>query len=237
VITVHEPYRREILAVGTPANRVSVVMNSPDGELIRAVNSRDASPRSGFTLAYHGTLNDWYGVDLLVEAVALLQEKVPGVSALILGDGDALPSLRALAERLGVADRVHFSGRYLPIEDALARVRSASCGVIPNRPTELNRFALSSKLFEYVALEIPVVVARLDTLAAHFDDSEVSYFEPGSARSLAAAVEGVAYDSAAAVRRVERALHRSAEYSWDRNAARYLELLGGPRAPAVPSAA
>jgi glycosyltransferase involved in cell wall biosynthesis len=179
-------------------------------------------------------LNEWYGVGLIVEAVALLQDRFPAVSAIILGDGDDLPKLRALADELDVADRIYFSGRYVPILDALRAVRHATCGVIPNRPTELNRFALSSKLFEYVGLEVPVVVARLETLAAHFDDTEVTFFEPASATSLATAVEQVALDPAGAERKAKRALRRSVEYSWEKNATRYLALLtGGHRPPSA----
>jgi glycosyltransferase involved in cell wall biosynthesis len=234
VVTVHEPYGRELAADGVDARKISIVMNSTDDALVaRALDGAPAAPEDGaFTVAYHGTITAWYGVDLVVDAIALLAERLPDVRGVVLGAGDALDGARALAAERGVADRIAFSGTYLPIEEALRRVAGASCGAIPNRPTTLNRFALSSKLFEYVALGIPAVVARLDTLAAHFSDDEMTFFEPGDAGSLAGALEWVARNPEEAAAKVERAARRAESYSWHRNRDRYLRVLAG-----APSAA
>jgi glycosyltransferase involved in cell wall biosynthesis len=104
-------------------------------------------------------------------------------------------------------------------------VRSADVGVIPNLPSQLNRFALSSKLFEYVALGVPVVSADLPTIREHFDDEEIRYFRAGDPDALAEALFDVASDSTAARARAERALKRYEAYRWPPNAARYAELL------------
>jgi Glycosyl transferases group 1 len=100
--------------------------------------------------------------------------------------------------------------------------------VIPNLPTELNRFALSTKLFEYIELGLPAVVARLETLEAHFSDDEVTFFQPGDAASLAAALRWVATYPAEAEAKAQRARDRVArEYSWAANRARYLAATAG----------
>ncbi|HVM18166.1 MAG TPA: glycosyltransferase family 4 protein [Gaiellaceae bacterium] len=226
VVTVHDPYRDELVARGVPAQKVHRVMNAVDPAVLRAAAARRETETSdGFTLAYHGTVNRWYGVDLVVLAVARLQRELPDVRATIVGEGDAVSEVRALAEQLGVADRVAITGRYLPIEQALAEVAIAQCGVIPNRPSELNRFALSSKLFEYVELGIPVVVARLETLARHFGSDEVTFFNPGDADSLADAVRWIVEHPEETRTRVARARRRAREYAWEREAERYLRLL------------
>jgi len=228
VITVHEPYRRQLANDGVPARKVSVIMNSADERLIERVVKKTKLRSDGlepFTLAYHGTITHWYGVDLIVEALASLSTELPDARAVILGAGDAVESARNLARGLGVLDRLELPGTYVPIEQALNRVASASCGVIPNRPSTLNRFALSSKLFEYVALGIPVVVSRLETLAAHFGSDEVTFFEPGDADSLAEAARWVASNPQAAKDKAEAARQRAHEYSWRENGARFVDLL------------
>src|SRR5581483_836509 len=193
VVTVHTPYRRELVQHGVPESKITVVMNSVDEAVLeRARSATPAVPGTdSFRLAYHGTITRWYGVDLLVDAVAALRADGVPAEAIILGDGDALPALRAQVARAGIDPEVRFSGQYLPIEVALATVAGASCGVIPNLPSDINRFALSSKLFEYVALGIPVVVSRLETLAAYFEAQEVTFFEPGDVESLRAAIAWV----------------------------------------------
>jgi glycosyltransferase involved in cell wall biosynthesis len=204
-------------------------MNSVDLSLLENMDIdrrvKDDSLESSFTLAYHGTLTHWYGVDLVLEAMVRLADLHPRLRALVLGDGDAVPALRELAQQNGLDGRVEFSGRYLPIEETLARVAGADCGVIPNRSSLLNRFALSSKLFEYISLGIPVVVSRLETLAAHFRPDEVTFFEPDNAASLAEAIMWVAEHPDEAGAKARRAKARAAEYGWEHNRARYHTIL------------
>lgn len=219
VITVHQPYRDELLAHGVPATKVHVVMNSLDHAVLeRSRRVPSMVERSAhFRLAYHGTLTSWYGIDLLIDALRQLRTERLDIDAVVLGDGDALPTLRAQLTAAGLERYVYLSGRYVPIEQALATVAAADCGVIPNRPSEINRFALSSKLFEYVELGIPVVVAELQTLAAHFGPDEVTFFEPGSAASLANAIRWVYSNREQALAKSERARLRATQYSWSRN--------------------
>lgn len=236
VITVHEPYRRELIANGVADSSVVVVMNAVDDDLIARVERASSGgrlasgsrPRSGatpFTIAYHGSIIPAWGVNLIVEALPHVLESVPDLRCLILGAGDALGVVKKRAAELGVTPAVEFSGRWLPIEEALGKVADADCGLIPNVPSELNRFALSSKLFEYVALGVPAVVARLETLASHFEADEVTFFEAGDAVSLARAVTWVATNPEAARAKAERALTRSSEYSWPEQRSRYLDVL------------
>ena len=84
----------------------------------------------------------------------------------------------------------------------------------------------STFLFEVeLALGIPVVVARLETLAAHFGPEEVTFFEPGDATSLADALRWVAVNPDAAREKTKAAGRRAREYSWQENRGRYVELL------------
>src|SRR5262249_228553 len=100
VVTVHEPYRRELVAAGIPDEKVAVVMNAPDEEVIATATDVSEAARFDFTLAYHGTLTHWYGVDLVLDAISILSGRHPEIGATILGDGDALHHLQAQAARL-----------------------------------------------------------------------------------------------------------------------------------------
>jgi glycosyltransferase involved in cell wall biosynthesis len=223
VITVHEPYRRELVARGVPADKVTVVMNSVDEQLLSELGERGRG--SGLLIVYPGMVTPPYGVHLLVEALAQIADEVPDARLEIYGDGDSLPQIRALAERLDVADRVELSRRFLPQREVIARIASASVGVIPNLPTPLNRFALSTKLFEFVALGVPVVAAGLPTMREYFSDRELLFFEAGDAAALAAALLEVARDPQAAERRALAARRRYDAYRWPIYGRRYLELL------------
>jgi glycosyltransferase involved in cell wall biosynthesis len=224
VLTVHEPYRRELLSRGVPAEKVTVVMNSLDESLLPTI--LDPSEEKGFRVVYHGTVTPHYGVDLIVEAAARARAGVPDLRVEVYGAGDSVSDVRSRAVELGMADRLFVSGRYLAHEDVLNRVQGASVGVIPNRPTPLNRYALSSKLFEYVALGIPVVCSDLPTLREHFSEDEVLFFGAGDADALASAILEIAENPEAARERAATARARYEQYRWPVSAGRYADVLG-----------
>jgi glycosyltransferase involved in cell wall biosynthesis len=223
VITVHEPYRRELATRGVQPEKITVVMNSIDERLVPS--TRGEAKEGGFRVIYHGTVTPPYGVHLLVEAVARVTDDVPEIRLEVYGDGDAVPGIRSLAERLGIGGRVHVSGRYLPHAEVLDRVQFASVGVIPNLPVRFNRMALSTKLFEYVALGIPVVSADLPTIREHFSKTEVLFFAAGRADDLASALLETWHDPEAAAARAAAALLRYERYRWPAQARRYADLL------------
>ena len=235
VVTVHEPYRREMVARGVPEAKVSLVMNSLDEDLLPPpVPRTDGRPR----IVYHGTITPSYGVELLVHAAARVVDQIPDLRVEIIGEGDGVPELRDSVRQLHLSSQVAIDGEYIPHREALARVNGASIGVVPNLPTALNRFALSSKLFEYVALGIPVVSADLPTIREHFSADEVQFFRPGDPESLADALLAVLRDPSRAATLVERARRRYQAYRWDVNAGRYLAILdrlsGRDGTPAIP---
>jgi glycosyltransferase involved in cell wall biosynthesis len=223
VVTVHEPYRRELAARGVAPDKITVVMNTLDERLLPARRvSRDGD---GFRIVYQGTVTPPYGVQLLVEAVASLVHDVPEVRLEIYGDGDSLPEIRSVAARLGVSKHLRLSESFLPHAEVLGRIMGASVGVVPNLPTPLNRFALSTKLFEYVALGVPVVSADLPTIREHFSGSEILFFTAGDVDALTAALLEIHRDPGTAAARVAAARRRYAEYRWSVQASRYSRLL------------
>jgi len=224
VLTVHEPYRQELARRGIPLEKVSVVLNSLDEELL-TTDTDPPAEAEGFRIVYHGTITPHYGVELLVEATDRSRGATPGLRLELYGAGDALPGILERAHSLGLDPALTVAPRLLSRRDVLQAVKFASVGVIPNLPLRLNRFALPTKLFEYVALGIPAVVADQETIRAHFSENEVWFFEPGNPVSLAAALERVAADPDAAAGRAAAALTRYETYRWQRYADVYTELL------------
>lgn len=224
VVTVHEPYRAELVRRGVDERKTLVVLNS----LVESLLPMPVPPPEGepFRIVYHGTVTPHYGITMLVEALPALAARIPDVRLEIYGEGDAVPALRAAAEEHGVSQLLTMTGERLPHDEVLRRVAGASVGVIPNLPSLLNRYALSTKLFEYVALGVPVVSADLPTLRAHFSDEEVAFFRAGDAESLATTLLSIAenYDAALARARVAKQRYDNS-YRWNLQAAKYVSAL------------
>ncbi|HKO32829.1 MAG TPA: glycosyltransferase, partial [Candidatus Limnocylindria bacterium] len=101
VITVTDTWRRTLETRGIPADKLSVLMNLPDPAIY---GPAVAAPRADgpFTLVYHGTLTERYGLDVALHAVALAGQELP-LRLIIHGHGDLADMLPGLAAELGIA--------------------------------------------------------------------------------------------------------------------------------------
>jgi len=174
---------------GAEAGRVAVVPNAVDLQLIdRAIGASDSSEPQA-TVGWIGTFGPWHGAEVIVQALAHLPENV---TALMIGDGSTRRACIELADRLGLSGRIEWTGR-LAHDEALMRL--ARCAVLasPHVPFRDQRFFGSpTKLFEYMALGLPVVASRLEQLAEILEDGTTAVLvEPGNATDLARGIREV----------------------------------------------
>lgn len=227
VLTVNDALRDRLVALGVPAERVTVLLNSPALDRFDPALHHDRPFMADGTLrlVYAGALTPTYEVDVAVRAVAALRDRRPELPVVleVYGRGDAEPGLRDLAAELGVAERVRFHGR-IPLEEVPAAIAAADVGVAPTRRTPFTDFSLSTKLFEYGAMRRPAVATALPLVATVFGDAVAGY-AAGDPGAFADAVLALADDPAARDRRVEAARARVLELAWDRQAERYLALV------------
>jgi glycosyltransferase involved in cell wall biosynthesis len=182
VVTV-DPSMASLYVRSVPPARISVVMNAPDPRLftVPQISTRDPSDR---TLLYTGKSVAYrYGVDLAVRAVARLRGEIPGLRLRVVGDGDLIPTLRALAQELDVTDAVSLE-RSVPVDQIPAIVDRAWVGVQPNREDPLMRFSLSQKVLEWCLLGLPVVCGETLPLREVFPQDEVLFHRAGDLNGL-----------------------------------------------------
>jgi glycosyltransferase involved in cell wall biosynthesis len=173
---------------------------------------------------FPGGLQRHQGVDLAIRAFATVTRSIPTAQFHIYGDGPMKPALVALARDLGLADRVRFF-QPLAIRD-IARVMARSdLGVVPKRADSFGNEAFSTKTLEFMAVGVPLVVARTRIDQHYFDDSVVRFFEPGNCDDLAAAMLEVLGDAELRSAMVSRASAFVAQHSWQRHELSYLDLV------------
>jgi glycosyltransferase involved in cell wall biosynthesis len=176
-------------------------------------------------VAYAGHLYAWKGVDVLLDALA----RVPEADGLIVGGHEREPDLarvKALAETLGLASRVTFTGLVDP-PNVRALLSQATVLVLPNPASAISsRFTSPLKLFEYMAAGRPIVASDLPAMREVLTpDVHAVLVEPGSAPALAAGIRRVLSDPDLSVRLAGAAATSALNYTWDRRAERLEALL------------
>jgi len=146
---------------------VKIVSNGADVNVFRpyekgAVRRRLGLKDDEFIIVYEGGVGGYYRLDVVVRALARLENEVRSkMELLIIGPGD-VPNLLRLAERLGLKDNVV----YLGVENdkvAIAQIISAGdVGIVPYDDNPLWKNSVSAKFYEYCACGIPVISTVYD---------------------------------------------------------------------------
>jgi glycosyltransferase involved in cell wall biosynthesis len=102
-------------------------------------------------VVFLGVLNSYQGIDLLLEAVALLKKQGGNIHFLVMGYPDEL--YRIKASEMGLADLITFTGR-IDYKEAAFLLSSGDLAVSP----KLSLSEANGKLFNYMACGLPTLV-------------------------------------------------------------------------------
>ena len=140
-----------------------------------------------FILSYPGTLNWHQGLDIAVKAFALVQPQAPGMEFHIYGEGSARAEIERLVGELGLQGKVLVKDP-LPLREIAAVMANADLGVVPKRNDSFGGEAFSTKILEFMALGVPVLVADTRIDRHYFNDTLVRFFKSSDVEALAQAM-------------------------------------------------
>jgi glycosyltransferase involved in cell wall biosynthesis len=164
VITCTEDMKEAFVARGSAPDKIEVVLNSADESIFDLERYPPQPRRDGrFVLMVHGSVEERYGIDTTIHALALLAEEIPGLELHVYGRGSYLPQLERLAEDLGVSDRVHFQREWLPIDRVVHALSRADAGVVAMKRDAFRDLTHCNKMYELIT-GAPVV--RVEVIAA-----------------------------------------------------------------------
>jgi Glycosyltransferase len=228
VISVNQARHARLLALGYRPDKLRVVTNGPSLARFRpeAHPVRPFMADGTLRIVYTGAVTPLYELDMVVRAIGRIRDERPDLPVIfeIYGRGDAEPGLTELAAGLGIADRIVFHGR-IPLEDIAAALAAVDIGVSPIRRDPFTEISMPTKALEYAVMDKPVVAADLPAARQHFDGPMLSWYEPGDAASLAAAILHLVDDPVARDAGAAAAADRARELSWDREAPAYVALV------------
>lgn len=159
-VATNESYRRIAIERGSrPPAKVFVVRSGPDLRRLRVLPPTPAL-RNGrrYLVGYVGVMGRQEGIDGLLASVQHVVQvmKRTDIQFGLVGGGTELAAMRKLAEQLGVADYVTFTGR-VPDDELLTMLNTADVCVNPDVANDMNDKSTMNKVMEYMALGKPIV--------------------------------------------------------------------------------
>ena len=155
---------------------ITVIPNGVDTKVLMPMPMAEAKNSLGLTgvvLGYVGSLEHWVDLETVVQAMPSLD-----ATLLVVGPGlftDYGSTIKKMAEDLGVADRVIFTGAVKYAE--LSRYISAmDIGLNPLKMMKKNEYAAGGKVFNYLACGRPVLSSRMIALERLLGD-EIYYYD------------------------------------------------------------
>jgi glycosyltransferase involved in cell wall biosynthesis len=187
VIIANDLWRARLLDRTTTPAKCLTVRNYPDPQFFHPYpHTTDGKV---FRIVYPGTLNEHQGLDIALHAFARVAAEIPNAQFDIYGEGPALQQLVALRDQLHLGDRVQFHG-FLPVKNIGKYMAEADLAVVPKRiSTGFGNEAASTKIMEFMAVGVPVIVSRTQIDSLEYDDSVVHFVTPEDDEKLAEAIQ------------------------------------------------
>jgi glycosyltransferase involved in cell wall biosynthesis len=228
VVAVTGPFRDHIAGfVGR--ERIELIPNGTTRFWLEAGAQARAESGADFTWAFAGNIGLAQGLDTAIAAAARLGD---GFRLLIMGAGAARPALEAQAAATAPG-RVEFRDQ-VPQAEAAPVLRAADALLVSLSPDPVLAAFVPSKLFDFCALGVPVIVAAAgepQRLAAERDAALA--VPPGDPDALAAAVRRLRDDATLRERLATAGRAFASEHLRERHVEQLEQLLA--RAAGVPS--
>lgn len=181
--------RHFLMRRGAHPGKIHVISNSICSEEFAGFSQLPPPPGNPFRIGYMGTLAPWQGLNTLLEAVALIQKRLP-CKLVIAGTrkGRWVRSMKQAARRLGVKRCLEFHGP-LAREDLNEVLQSCHvlAAPLPNDPRNSMQGCCPIKILEYMATSRAIISTRIPPVQEILEHERTGYLvQAGSSQSLAA---------------------------------------------------
>jgi glycosyltransferase involved in cell wall biosynthesis len=167
-------------AVDTP---IEVVPNGVD---IDTFKPREDAENEDLVMIYTGTIGHAQALEPCVKAMALIEDEK--LTFRIVGEGDLRGKLEGIVAERGIEARVEFQG-LVPREEVPDILSKATIGIAPIRADESLRYAVPTKLYEYMACALPVIAVGEGAIERLVEVSDGGVVADDTPEAIAACIE------------------------------------------------
>ena len=228
IVVVTDAFRQTLLSLGIPAEKITVIKNGVDLSVFTSIPRDEAFLASigfqgRFVASYVGTHGMAHGLEIILEAASLLQDR-PDVGFLLVGDGADRRRLLAKRDEMGLSNVVMLDMQSRDRMPAIWSATDVSLIVLRDKP--VFRTVIPSKMFETMAMKTPIVLGVAGESQQMVEEAGAGLcIPPEDSRELADAVRKLSADPSL-TRRLGESGHRYVTQRHDRVAlARFFSAL------------
>jgi glycosyltransferase involved in cell wall biosynthesis len=217
VVTCTDEMKEVFVARGADPGKIDVILNAADEAIFDPLRYPPQPREPGrFDLVCHGSIEERYGHDTLIEAVAELRDEIPELRLEVYGEGSFLPEVEEMVRERGLEDRVWFARDYVPIEQLLEGLARCDVGVVAMKKDAFRDLTHCNKMYDLIAMRRPAAISRTRSVESYFPEDCFAYFDADDPVDLARAIRELYADPGLGERLVERAAEVNEPYRWPR---------------------
>lgn len=172
MFVITKTLRDYFITKGVSPEKIHVINMVVDDERFKSLKKEQSNPY----IAYCGKAsNNKDGVDMLIKAFAIVNNKLPDVKLYIIGDQPTKESSNVeLVNRLKLNDDVIFTGK-VSSQQIPKLLKNASVLALARPDSLQNRHGFPTKLGEYLLTENPVVITKVGDIPLFLKDEVSAY--------------------------------------------------------------
>jgi glycosyltransferase involved in cell wall biosynthesis len=190
VIATNESYKRiEMQRDGVPEPRVSIVRNGPDLQPLPPQSISGFCKDEKTVIGYAGMIGPQDGLDYLVRSLHHLRCDFgrKDFQCVIVGNGQALSGIKALARELGVEEQIWFAGWISDVEEFRRYLLTFDICIAPEPSNPYNDCSTMIKIVDYMAVAKPIIAFDLPEHRFSAKDAAI-YVPDNDVRQFARAI-------------------------------------------------
>ncbi len=233
IVVVTNAFRADLVTRGIDGSTIQVITNGADlTEFVSTPRDADLAERLGlsgaFVAGYVGTIGMAHHLETLLEAAERIEETgdIERFRLILLGNGAARKDLEAMARQRGLHSVVFLDT--VPRQEVVRYWSLLDVSIIHLKRHDLFRTVVPSKLFECMALGIPVLHGVDGESAGIVEREGVGIvFEPENAEALVDGLVGLSRDAPLRQQLSENGRRAARNYDRSALARRMLTILEG----------
>jgi len=154
-VLVMNDFTKELVTnyYSVPKEKISIVSNGTNLDKFYNVKENNK------IIIFSGAMYYHRGIDILLNSVPEVVNKIKDVEFLLLGDGPEMKKLQNIVNENNLSENVIFKG-WIQREEIPKFLASSSIGIGPLRSTNVTKGALPIKVLEYMASSLPILAMK-----------------------------------------------------------------------------